>query len=183
MSAQEENVQTAINKLQKTKEQIILSEKEALRAEVAEIYERLAEDEISEEVAQQEKEAAAKRRALNIENQNSIIENQIALIERNGTDSVSENNVSMVQIGIGAKDPKDGDIIFGIKYSDNKEEKVKYDRRTSNGLVVAFGFNNAIQEGISLEDTDYKIGGSRFFELGWVWNTRVFKNSNVVRAR
>jgi len=45
-------------------------------------------------------------------------------------------------------------------------------------MVLAFGLNNAIVEGESFDDSPYKIGGSRFFEIGWAWKTRVFKNSN-----
>ncbi|MGB6269278.1 MAG: hypothetical protein WBF67_09745 [Olleya sp.] len=43
--------------------------------------------------------------------------------------------------------------------------------------------NNAIIDGVSLKDTPYKIGGSGFVELGWIWNTRVFKDSNVLRFK
>ena len=31
--------------------------------------------------------------------------------------------------------------------------------------------------------TEIKIGGSRFFELGWAWKTRVFKESNWLRLK
>jgi hypothetical protein len=40
-----------------------------------------------------------------------------------------------------------------------------------------------ITEGESLEDSDFKIGGSRFAELGWAWKTRVFDNSNWLRVK
>lgn len=39
----------------------------------------------------------------------------------------------------------------------------------SDGLVLAFGFNNAIIEGERLQDSPYKYFGSRFFEIGWSW--------------
>lgn len=56
-----------------------------------------------------------------------------------------------------------------------------YDRRTYGDPVIAFGLNSAIIEGQSIDDTPYKIGGSRFFEIGWEWRTRIFKNSNFLR--
>ena len=34
-------------------------------------------------------------------------------------------------------------------------------------MVLAFGLNNAIIDGENFDDSPYKIGGSRFFEIGW----------------
>ena len=65
--------------------------------------------------------------------------------------------------------------------SNDWERDIKYDRRTYVDPVIAFGMNNAIIDGQSLEDSPYKLGGSRFLELGWAWRTRVFKNSNALR--
>ena len=48
-------------------------------------------------------------------------------------------------------------------------------------MVFAIGFNNAIADGQSLGDTPYKLGGSGFVELGWQWQTRIFKESNFAR--
>src|SRR5690606_38776631 len=59
----------------------------------------------------------------------------------------------------------------------------KYDKRTTNDIVLAFGFNNAIVEGESLNDSPYKFGGSRFFEIGMAWKTRVFDNTNFMRIK
>ena len=61
------------------------------------------------------------------------------------------------------------------------KKELKYDRRTYSDFVIAIGLNNVIMEGQSIQDTPYKVGGSRFFELGWQWRTRVFKNSNFMR--
>ena len=49
--------------------------------------------------------------------------------------------------------------------------------------MFAFGLNNVITKGESLDDSQFKIGGSRFAELGWAWKTRVFKNSNWLRFK
>ncbi|HSP12233.1 MAG TPA: hypothetical protein VLO29_06880, partial [Salegentibacter sp.] len=59
----------------------------------------------------------------------------------------------------------------------------KYDKRTTNDIVLAFGFNNALEEGQSLNDSDFKLAGSRFFEIGWAWKTRVFEKSNWLRLK
>ena len=38
-------------------------------------------------------------------------------------------------------------------------------------------------QGQGLDDSPYKIGGSRFLELGLAWKTRVFENSNFMRVK
>ncbi len=181
LNAQEVNKNSAIERLIEQKELVINTEKEVLKKEVEAINERLVNNEITKEEAQQLKEEAAKNHALNIENRLAIIENKIALLDRNGWESIQED--PEIWIGIGAKDKDDGDLLFGVRVNSGKERKIKYDRRTTSGLVVAFGFNNVITDGQSLDDSDYKIAGSRFFELGWIWKTRVFKNSNFLRFK
>ena len=79
-----------------------------------------------------------------------------------------------------SSDSDDDDAFIWIG---KKNRKRKYDRRTTSDLVLAVGLNNVITEGESLSDSDFKIGGSRFFELGWAWKTRVFKETNWLRLK
>ncbi len=180
--AQDEQSNSKIEKLTEQKEKIITSEKEELKKEVEAINERLANNEISIGEAKELKEEAAKIHALNIENKIAIIDNKIALLERNGLEYVNMGDPE-IWIGLGAKSDNDGDFLFGVKVNTGQEPKIKYDRRTTSGITIAFGLNNAIVDGQSLDDSDYKIAGSRFFELGWFWKTRVFKNTNFLRVR
>ncbi len=186
VKAQETNKADTIELLVQKKEDIANAEKEALKKEVEAINEKLVNAEITVEEAQQQKEAVATKRALNIENLHAIIDNKIELLNRNGvgySDVLKGKAKGKVEIGIGAEDNDNGDILFGMAINTGKEKKIKYDKRTYSNLVVAFGLNNALLEGQSLDDSDYKVAGSRFFELGWVWNTRVFKNSNFLRLK
>ncbi|MCK8522249.1 hypothetical protein M0D21_11755 [Aquimarina sp. D1M17] len=181
LSAQEANEEGKIAKLKAEKERVIETEKEALKQEVEAINERLANNEITIEEAQKLKEEAAKLHALNIENRLAIIDNKVALLERNGIENV---NTELGNLFIGLSTEEDNaDVLLGIKINTGNERKIKYDKRTTSNLVLAFGLNNAIVDGQSLDDSDYKIAGSRFFELGWAWKTRVFKNSNFLRLR
>ncbi|PIE48529.1 MAG: hypothetical protein CSA39_07240 [Flavobacteriales bacterium] len=170
--------------LKAQKEKVVSHEKEALKKEVLNINNRLEKAEITEAEAKILKRKAAKNRALNIANKTAIIDNHIALLERNENytlswekDSLSNSNI---EIGFGSKDKKNY-YLSGIKIEDNRPRKPKYDIRTHSNLVVAFGLNNAIFENQSIDDSPYKIGGSRFFEIGWNWQTRVFKNTNFLR--
>ncbi|WP_047419149.1 hypothetical protein [Cellulophaga sp. Hel_I_12] len=178
------NYETKVEKLEKLKIEITSQEKEALKIEIEAINKRLEKKQITESEAQRLKESAAKKRALNIENRLSILDNQIALIERNNGQVLeldTLNSGSKIEIGFGHKDDHD-DKIFGIKFSDSKKNyELKYDVRTYSDIVIAVGFNNAVIDGEILDDSPYKIGGSRFFEMGWQWRTRVFQNSNFLR--
>ena len=177
--------QQKIDSLRQQKELVTIQEKEALKKEVEAIVIRQKNGEISMEEAQELKEKAARKRALNIENKLAILDNTIALMERNegALESTQDSTgyVTKIEIGWGHRD-EDNDRIFGIRYSDKNEPKpVIYDRRTYSDMVLAFGINNAIIDGQSLSDSPYELGGSRFFEIGVNWRTRVFKNSNFMR--
>ena len=149
-------------------------EKDALKKEVMDINSQLDDGDITEEQAKQLKKEAAERRALNIENRVAIVQNQMDLLVRNGSLSDSDSNLGVAFFSEGK--------VVGINFGDRKRKR-KYDRRTTSDLVIAFGLNNVITEGESFSDTDFKVAGSRFFELGWAWRTRVFKDSNWLRFK
>ncbi len=153
---------------EKQKQKIIDEEKAALKIDLEGIAYRLEKEMITAIQATAQKEEAAKKRALNIENRISILENQMALEERNG------EHVNSLAIFDNGK-------IIDLNF--NKDKTRPQDKRTSSDLVLAVGFNNAISEGQSLNDSDFKVAGSRFFELGWAWKTRVFDNSNWLRFK
>ncbi|WP_025741105.1 coiled-coil domain-containing protein [Aquimarina pacifica] len=182
VTAQEEDKANGIEQLNQQKEQIVEAEKNALKKEVEKINDRLINDEITQEEAQRLKEEIAKKHALNIENKIAIIDNKIALVERNGWENGSTRN-SGIWIGEVVKNDEDKRVQFNISFTETKEKEIKYDIRTRSNLLFAVGLNNAIVDGQSLDNSDYKIAGSRFFELGWVWKTRVFKNTNVLRLK
>lgn len=174
--AQEEAIAT----LEASKEIIINEEKDLLKEAVEVINDRLEANEISSEEAEQLKKEAAEKHALNIENRLAIVDNKIALLKRNNSyEVVDDEDRAVLHLGLGKKGDEDDRFIYlGRKYRSRK-----YDRRTTSDIVFAFGLNNAIGEGQSLNDSDFKIGGSRFVELGWAWKTRVFKNSNWLRLK
>lgn len=185
VSAQENDAyQQKVEQLKRKKERIGAQEKEALKIEVEEINKRFEKNKISLEEAKILKESAAKKRALNIENRISIVENEIQLLERNGGDIlVAESIDSTGNKGLGISidlTRGDGSTLVWEKRRRRKNE-LKYDRRTYSDFVMAIGLNNALIDGESINDSPYKIGGSRFFEMGWAWRTRVFENTNFLR--
>ncbi|MGB5359190.1 MAG: hypothetical protein WBN27_04530 [Eudoraea sp.] len=175
----QDNYKEKINDLKEQKEKITLEEKEALKVEVESINKRLEKSEITTDEANKLKDEAARKRALNIENRLTIIDNKIVLLERNKGEVLDiEEDDNSWDDNEGVTIRIDGDE---WEITDNKYGWSKYGRRTYSDFIVAFGLNNAIIEGQSLNDTPYKVGGSRFFEMGWAWRTRVFNKSNAVR--
>lgn len=177
----QEDYQKKIEALKIEKQRIIEQEKDALKFEVKDINQRLEDGDISESEAKTLKEEAAKRRALNIENRVAIIENKIAWLERNEGEVLMLTELDTLEgdrVRIGLLIDGKPAVTFNSK---RWKKEIKYDRRTYSDFVMAIGLNNALIEGQSLNDSPYKIGGSRFFEMGWQWRTRVFKNSNWLR--
>lgn len=171
-----------IEKLNSLKENIILEEKASLKDKVESINLRLQNGALSESEAETLKQEAAEKHGLNIENRMAIVDNELALINRNGIDSTKIHGTSII-IGLGDKDFNDSRL-WGVQVKEGSVKKnVKYDRRTTSGAFIAVGLNNAITEGESLENSAFKVGGSRFAELGWAWKTRVFKNTNWLRVK
>ncbi len=177
---QNTNNKEKIDTLLDIREHIKTEERDLLKTEVEFINTRLERGELSNEEASVLKKEAAKKRALNIENRISIIDNQIALLRRNedGYSTSDLKEASRVGFSIGSYEG----TFAGIDIKRKKKPK-KYDKRTTSDFVLAFGLNNAIIEGQSLDDSPYKFGGSRFLELGWAWKTRVFKNTNFLRVK
>ncbi|WP_142785310.1 hypothetical protein [Changchengzhania lutea] len=175
------NNQEKIENLKKLKDDIKAQERDFLKIEVEAINLRLDTGEITNDQADALKKQLAEKRVLNIENRLTIIDNKISLLERNeeGYRANDDEDISQLGFSIGGEE---GDNFAGIRIK-SKNEPRKYDRRTSSDLVLAFGLNNAIIEGENLDDSPYKFGGSRFFEIGWAWKTRVFKNSNFLRFK
>ncbi|MFL0354270.1 hypothetical protein [Xanthomarina sp. GH4-25] len=185
ITAQEITNKEKIDALELQKEQVVIQEKDQLKTGVEAIDQQLDNNEISQEEATQLKDELATKHALNIENRLAIIDNRISLLERNEHVSYDTGaNLEGLTIILGKDKDSDefdtGSLYIGPK---NRKEPKKYDRRTTSDLVFAIGFNNAIIEGQSLNDSPYKLGGSGFVELGWAWKTRLFKNSNAVRLK
>ena len=170
-----------IESLEKLKEIIKEEEKALLKAEVEAINNRLDKGEITQEQASVLKKEAAEKRALNIENRIAIVDNKISLLRRNTEQDYSDEDQDddSFVVRIGKNTYSDRAFYFGRK----KHKTRKNDRRTTSDLVLAFGLNNAIIDGQDLDDSPYKFGGSRFFEIGWAWKTRVFKESNWLRFK
>ncbi|EDP72292.1 hypothetical protein FBALC1_14362 [Flavobacteriales bacterium ALC-1] len=184
-SVKKEKLDKKISVLEEDKSKIEDQERDILKLKISKINKRLDKKEITAEEAENLKKEAAKKAALNIENRTEIIDKQIELLRRNGYDAYqyrrydSGDDGFVFRIGRG-KDEKESFIYLGEK---SKDKPRKYDRRTTEDIVFAVGFNNALIDGQNLDDSPYKIGGSGFIELGYAWKTRIFDNTNFWRLK
>ena len=174
----EAEIENRIEILTKSKEQIIEREKQALKNEVQVINDRLADNNIIISEADDLKKQVAEKRALNIENRLAIIDNKIALLKRNEGEDLEMDSES-ITLKIGSGDNENESII----HIGSRNSERPYDRRTTSDIVFAIGLNNVITEGESLQDSDFKVAGSRFAEIGIAWKTRVFENTNWLRIK
>lgn len=168
-TTEKDSISSRSEYLMKQKEIIIQEEKERLKDALSGINYQLEREIITVEEAKELREKAAKKHALNIENRIAILENNFALEERNPEHS---NTVSIFHKG----------KVVNLDFNDDGRKR-PYDRRTTSDIVLAFGLNNALSDENSLDNSDFKIAGSRFFEIGWAWKTRVFTNSNWLRVK
>ena len=182
-STQKSTNELKVEALKRLKTNIEKEEREFLKAEIKAINDRLDNGKITAAEAEDFKKEVAKKRASNIENRLAIVDNKIALLERNDTGYNAEDGDGdgfVLRIGGGDEDTNESFIYLGEKSQDKPR---KYDRRTSTDVVFAFGFNNALIEGQNLDDSPYKLGGSGFIELGYAWKTRIFDNTNFWRLK
>lgn len=165
-----------IKKLKEQKTRVETQERNLLKAEIEIINAKLDAGKITAGEAEKLKKEAAKKHAANIEDRLAIIDKKIEIVRRNpyNRNGVSVDN-DKVEISFGSNG-----LYIDLQKDANKTPP-KYDIRTSNKLLFAIGFNNAIGDGQGLDDSPYKLGGSGFVELGWIWQTRLSKNSNFAR--
>ena len=102
INAQEnENNKEKIENLETLKEKVETEERDYLKIEVEGVNLRLDRKEITNEEADNLKQALAEKRALNIENRTAIIDNKISLLQRNNegySNDVDEGDIVGVSI-------------------------------------------------------------------------------------
>ncbi|RXR23946.1 hypothetical protein [Flavobacterium stagni] len=156
-------------------EKVTKDEKEALKVAVEAVNVKVDKGEINAQQAAAEKEALAKATAAKIESEVNRLNDELRTLVQDKVDG-----------RIAASDTTKGNhtYIFSIKRKDLKGKKYEFngERRTTSQFVFAIGLNNVVTDG-SVEDSDFRYPGSRFYEWGLAYNTRIFKNDNLLHAK
>jgi hypothetical protein len=177
---------------------ITSEEKEALKQEIEDINKLLENGTISIEKAEAEKRKAAEIRAKNIEEKVALEEAKLQQLVKDAVDGKFKHvltNVKKDSIEIEINGKKyevtytindSTDILKEFRAIKSKFKKSNSNsKRTTSQFVFSFGLNNVVADGdtSSLEDSDYRVWGSHFYEWGFTYNTRIFKNNNLLHAK
>lgn len=175
-------------------ETITKEEKLNLKGEVEAVNVQLENGSITKEQADTKKKDLAQARATIIENRVAVAQEELKeLVQQkvNGKIASSENplnqkdsliyNGKKYSISVKVKDSTyiDAD---GIKRVYKKKYKEYSERRTTSQFVFALGLNNVVTDG-SVENSDFKFAGSRFYEWGVSYNTRIDKSHNLLHLK
>lgn len=174
-----EDIVSQVSALEKRKEQLTENWKQTLKRRIEYINAQQEKLNLSAAEVEVRKKEEAEEIALNIENEISIIDNQIELVKRTG--HMNPYYGTSVEIGLGGVD-RDGNRVLGVAVNRNKPGVTNYDRRTYGETVFATGLNNAVSDNADIGD-DFSIGKSTFVELGYAWKTRVFENSGAIQFK
>ena len=162
-------------------EKITTTEKSKLKKEVESIEQQVENGEISTEKAKELKLIAAEKSASVIEEKVGVEQEKLTqLIKDKVEGKYKEDNDTVLKY-------QRGRFVISFQGEKNPHLKPKKDtivqKRTTSQFVFAMGLNNLITDGESLEDSDYKVWGSHFYEWGVAFNSRILKNNNLLHAK
>jgi hypothetical protein len=151
---------------------ITTSEKAALKKDIKMIDRLFNEDKLTFEEYDAQKKEAAILHAKNIKTKIAEVETELHNLVQNKVDSKikSIDGKGRTTISFDSN---------GVKIYRKRSDR---SRRTHSYTVIAFGLNNLIDDGDvnSIQDSEFEFGGSRFFEFGINYKTRLFENSGLL---
>ncbi len=152
-------------------ENITKEEKSALKIEVEAINIELQNGKITKEEADKEKQKLAENRAKNIEE-------RVAVEQQKLEDLVQQKVDGKIKVA----DSTHTSYAFYFPAMKVKNKNDKTEKRTTSQFVLAFGANNLVTNG-AVANSDFYYWQSRFFEWGLTYNTRIFKNDNLLHLK
>ncbi|WP_041758554.1 TonB-dependent receptor [Psychroflexus torquis] len=169
-------------------------EKSFLKTKVKDLNTRLEEGNLSPDEAQDLKILAAEQTAKTIADaQNLVFDWASFQKEKYGEveiDQFGDYDSYLLVINEMGLNPSKFNFDFNFFKNSPKEKNKRkplnerdlpYSPRTLSELFISISFNNAVLDGGSIDNTSFKFGGSRSFEIGYEWSTRLFKESNFLR--
>lgn len=151
-------------------EKITKEEKSELKKELDIVNDQIANGLITKEEAEIRKNNFAQVRAINIEKRVAKEQEKLTVLVQDKVDG----NITVID-SAGRKTF----VVPAMKVinSNNKNEK-----RSTSQFVLALGANNLITNN-AVANSDFSYWKSRFFEWGFTYNTRIFKNDNLLHLK
>jgi hypothetical protein len=193
--AQEKTFEKQVKEIASNIELITTKEKTNLKIEVEGIDQQVKEGKITLEKGKELKQRVAEECAKNIENKVTIEEAKLAQLIQDKVDgkiTVSEEKLkkggTTIILGSNRNDSigknKTEINITTMKVYRGEQNKIeRKSKRTTSQFVFAMGLNNAIPENDNIENSDFRVWGSHFYEWGVTYNTRIFKKHNLLHAK
>ena len=176
--AQEKTFEEQAREIGNQIEMITKEEKKALKVEIEALDKQIIKGEITKEKAEELKLKIAQERASNIETKVAIEEEKLNQLVQDKVDGKVKHAADSTTVRIGKR--------FVIKIEndtvDRKPREYK-ERRTTSQFVFALGLNNLITKGESIENSDFRVAGSHFYEWGITYNSRILKSNNLLHAK
>ena len=149
---------------------ITKEEKAALKAEVEAVNKQLEAGKVTSAQADEQKLKFAEERASNIETRTTAAQNELTALIKNLVDGKLTENDSTRK--------------FTFKFDKEiyKKDKNRSESRTTSQFVFALGANNLVTNE-AVANADFRYAGSRFYEWGVTWNSRILKNANLLHAK
>lgn len=176
--AQEKTFEQRAKEISKRIETITTDEKNALKKEIDAIDQEVLEGKINQQSADALKLKIAEEHAANIENKVAVEEEKLNQLIQDKVDGKVMFSSDTTTVRIGKR--------FVIKFENDTvkhKAKIHKERRTTSQFVFAMGLNNLVTKGQDLENSDYRFWGSHFYEWGMSYNTRIFKNNNLLHFK
>jgi hypothetical protein len=196
VSAQELTFEKRAKAISDRIELITKEEKTALKEEINIIDKNLEAGMITKSEALELKQKVADERAKNIELKvevqqqklQELIQDKVNGIVLSDTINKPKNGGTRIVMGGGRSDnlgENQTEInLSSFKVYNGKANYIeKQSKRTTSQFVFAAGLNNVVTEGESFKDSDFRVWGSHFYELGLTYNSRILKNHNLLHAK
>ncbi len=173
LRAQEKQFEVQVQRISINIETITREEKKTFKDKIDQINESLQKGEITFDDAVSAKQQLAKLHAQQMEDRI----NQ----EKKVLDQLVKDKVNL---GLFQGEPsiyKDSLINNGGDKAIKKDE-VRPWKRTTSQLVFAMGLNNLVTNG-AVAHSDFRYLGSHFYEIGWTYTSRLFKEDNLLHLK
>ncbi|MFK8058788.1 MAG: hypothetical protein AB8B78_01740 [Polaribacter sp.] len=178
-----------VSKISKKIEKITKTQKDSLKMKVLAIDKQLGKGEITKTTADTLKKEVASYHARRIE---KLVSEQELLLQKlvqdkaNGKMIVSEESESINDDNDDENTFTIGNKVFRLNIGEGNQKereqrrkkkwrkKNKTQRSTTTQFVFAMGINNVLNDDDlnSLNNSEYQLWRSRFYEVGWTWKTR-----------
>jgi len=157
-------------------EKITKEEKAWLKQQVELVNAELEKGTISRDQADEKKLKLAEATASNIETRVAVEEEKLTLLVKEKVEGRIATLDTAKRFG----------KVYGkgikVRVGGMADTTKVSEKRTTSQLVFAAGVNNLVTNK-ALAHSDFRYWGSHFYELGWTYNTRIFKNNNLLHFK